>query len=44
VLLFVPTGRNATADVERKVTGATRLAALVGIVARGLPPLREDGE
>ena len=43
-LLFVPKGRNATADVDRKVTGATRLAALVGIVARGLPSLREDDE
>lgn len=44
VLLFARKGVRGVAEVERKVSGATRLAALVGIVARGLPPLREDGD
>lgn len=43
-LLFMPKGRRSPAEVERKVTGATRLAALVRIVAHGLPSLREEGE
>ena len=36
-LLFAPKGARGVAEVDRKVSGATRLAALVGIVARGQP-------
>lgn len=43
-LLFARKGSRGVADVERKAAGATRLAALVGIVTRGLPPLREDDD
>lgn len=43
-LLFAVKGSRGVAEVERKVSGPTRLSALVGLVARGLPALREGDD